>query len=54
MAISDYSETHAGSKPTAKVNDGNQLPMTFDSFPSESAGSRSLDRLMSPRTDGVD
>jgi hypothetical protein len=34
------------SPPNAKVSDGSQPPMTFDLSLSESAGSRSLDRLV--------
>jgi hypothetical protein len=34
--------------PNGKVSDGSQPPMTFDLSLSESAGSRSLDRLVRP------
>jgi len=37
---------HRLEKPNAKVSDGSQPPMAFDLSLSESAGSRSLDRLV--------
>ena len=37
---------HVLDTPNAKVSDGSQPPMTLNSSLSESAGSRSLDRLV--------
>ena len=37
---------HGAKWPNAKVSDGSQPPMTFDLPLSETAGSRSLDRLV--------
>jgi hypothetical protein len=41
-----YQCPHGTAGPTQKVSDGSQPPMTFDLSLSESAGSRSLDRLV--------